>query len=824
MAMNLDALLRIKAQVDGQQAILAFNRNLKGLDDAAKLSAADLNRMGATFGRMAREAGNTTAGIKQHIAALQALRDRTEIGTKAYGQLGNQIDQLKGKLRSLDGQIEKVNSQSFNGLTSAAGRLLAAFSAIQAVRFVFTQAADLEKQTRSLQVLTGSAEQAGQIIKELQAIGAVTPFTSAELIDTAKRLQAFGVEANQVVDITRRLADVSGATGAELDGLATAYGQVQAKGRLQGEELLQFQERGVALQQVLREEYGLTGEEFQKALEKGQISAEAVEYALIKLTDAGGKYANGAIAQSDTLNGRLSTLQDAVGNLAARLGTILAPAMQGILGLAIDIANQINGIFETILLQRQLGANLAPAMRNQLFKQAGQEAEQIAKLRGGGKIDPAVYTQLREERFRDLMRSYGYQQGVLTPPKAAAPAAARTLPALTGGTSVAGAGRKGAGKSEADKAAEAAKKQAEELKRSYESGIQLGTQLQRRLLLLDAATDRERKLLQIGFDHEDRLKQINELMNAQQRINLKQLSDEQKRLELRELDLEYLREQLSIFERIAGIDFSKTAELGKRAFAGAGGAFDPSLPDLRVSPAEQQMAKYREELAALTNPINMAVTGADAIGSAFGQAFQDIATGAKSTQQALADTFKAIGESFIQMAAQIIAKQLAMIAFQGILRALGGGGGGFSFSGAGPATLPGGAGFAQGFSMPALMAEGGYVTGPTQAVVGEGGEPEYVIPASKMRSAMQRYAGGARGDAVIPGSGSEPTAAVGEAIATGAIDVRYTVERINSVDYVTADQFQRGMAQAANQGAKQGEQLAMRRLQQSASTRSRLGI
>jgi hypothetical protein len=54
--------------------------------------------------------------------------------------------------------------------------------------------------------------------------------------------------------------------------------------------------------------------------------------------------------------------------------------------------------------------------------------------------------------------------------------------------------------------------------------------------------------------------------------------------------------------------------------------------------------------------------------------------------------------------------------------------------------------------------------------------------------------------------------------------VRYSVERINSVDYVTADQFQRGMAQAAQQGAKQGEQMTLRRLQQSRSTRGRLGL
>jgi hypothetical protein len=91
---------------------------------------------------------------------------------------------------------------------------------------------------------------------------------------------------------------------------------VQAKGRLQGEELLQFQERGIALQEELRKMYGMTGEEFQKALSKGQVSAKAVEVALANLTSTGGKYANGAIAQSDTLNGRLSTLRDNVDGVA----------------------------------------------------------------------------------------------------------------------------------------------------------------------------------------------------------------------------------------------------------------------------------------------------------------------------------------------------------------------------------------------------------------------------------------------------------------------------------------------------------------------------
>jgi len=94
-----------------------------------------------------------------------------------------------------------------------------------------------------------------------------------------------------------------------------------------------------------------------------------------------------------------------------------------------------------------------------------------------------------------------------------------------------------------------------------------------------------------------------------------------------------------------------------------------------------------------------------------------------------------------------------------------------------------------------------------------------------MRESMARYSRGARGSSVIPEAGGSGTSGEGGGVAVAApIDVRYSVERINSVDYVTADQFQQGIRQAADQGAKQGEQQTLRRLQMSGSTRKRLGM
>jgi len=123
-----------------------------------------------------------------------------------------------------------------------------------------------------------------------------------------------------------------------------------------------------------------------------------------------------------------------------------------------------------------------------------------------------------------------------------------------------------------------------------------------------------------------------------------------------------------------------------------------------------------------------------------------------------------------------------------------------------------------------FFAEGGYVTGPTNAVIGEGGEPEYVIPESKMRESMGRYSRGSRGSSVIPAEGGGAAGAEGGVAVAAPIDVRYTVERINSVDYVTADQFQSGMKRAAAEGAQRGQQLTLSRLQQSPATRRRIGM
>lgn len=289
-----------------------------------------------------------SAASKKTQQAVDKLKQAVQRTAPAFQRMRAQAESALQKIKAK----AKEAAASFKGFNKAVALAAGSAAALAGLRFAFMQAGELERQTKSLQVLTGSLKTAKGIISDLQAFGAVTPFTSQELIETAKRMKAFGFETGKVVGITKRLADVAGATGADLGGIATAFGQIQAKGRLQGEELLQLQERGVALQDELRKMYGLTGEEFSKALQKGQIGAESVEAALIRLTEKGGKYANGAIAQSDTLFGKLSTLQDAIGRLGQNLGKALSPVFKFLITQVTRIANAINNLFARIEARR----------------------------------------------------------------------------------------------------------------------------------------------------------------------------------------------------------------------------------------------------------------------------------------------------------------------------------------------------------------------------------------------------------------------------------------------------------------------------------------
>ena len=294
---------------------------------------------------MAQSTVKLIVDAQNAVNPLRRVNEQTKALSKSTDRLKGRLQRSNTALRN-KGRAAQSAAGGVRTLTGTLGPLLKALALIAATRFVFIQSAELETQRKSLEVLTGSLTKTNSIIQELQAFGSVTPFTSSELIEQTKRLKAFGFQTDELVDTTKRLANVAGATGADLQGIATAFGQIRAKGKLQQEENLQLLERGVDITTELKNITGLQGEAFEKAQRQGKIGADLVNQALINLTNEGGAFFGGATAQATTLNGKLSTLVDSVQNLARTLGEVLGPAFKTILDIATKTVQAIDNVFK----------------------------------------------------------------------------------------------------------------------------------------------------------------------------------------------------------------------------------------------------------------------------------------------------------------------------------------------------------------------------------------------------------------------------------------------------------------------------------------------
>ena len=273
----------------------------------------------------------TIAKLKKLKQEIDDTRAKLRAGLTAKVNGVRDLDRLQRELKETQKEFKKTERQakrSGGGIAGAIRTIAGAYAAIELTKFTVNSLAAFERIEKQLTTVTGSAETARRVFNELDEINKVSPFELTELTSAAAKLSAFGVQNDKLVDTTKRLGQVAAATQQELSGIALAYGQVLAKGRLQGEELLQFVERGVPLQKELQRMLGLTGEEFADAMRKGQIGAELVEEAVKNLTDEAGQFGKAFENTAGTIDNKLSNMRDQFAKTAAALGKAFEPVFK----------------------------------------------------------------------------------------------------------------------------------------------------------------------------------------------------------------------------------------------------------------------------------------------------------------------------------------------------------------------------------------------------------------------------------------------------------------------------------------------------------------
>ena len=651
-------------------------------------------------------------GIKIKVSAKDADRNLNKLKNssnrlqESFSKLQKRSNGAANNIRKT-GLAAKTASKGVNALNRAVRNLVLGFGAFQAGKFVIFQAAQLETQTKALTVLTGSAEKAKQIVQEIKEFGAVTPFKSSELIEVAKRMKAFGFETEEVVDITKRIADVAGTAGADINNVALAIGKVQAKNKFMQEENVMLLEKGINVTKELEKIMGMNGETLAKAMSKGEVGADKFVQALINLTSKGGEFFEGASKQSDTLAGKFSTLVDNVETFAQNLGKLFEPGLKFILDELNKIASEFNKIVK-LLTDSQIGAsnrNVGSAAFKARFGLQSEAVEDVVKA-----VSLLDTTFIKSEE--DAQKLIGQLDRI-----------SNVIKLVRGPDSPEVLDRRG---------------------------------------LLDPIIE--------AINQIDILR--TEVAKIQQGFNQTENAEKN----------EESTENVLNTNKFINIELDKRIQKGFTLNEGA----------KKLNQTLEKQSQIQQEI---TNILASGMTNA----------VMGLIDGTRTLGQALADIAKQLASMFLNKAFSSI--------FGGMF-----GGGGMSAGGYYSSTT------GLGIAGPNFgLAEGGYVNSASLKMIGEGGEPEYVIPASKMAGAMSRFSSGARGGSVIPGgSGSSGTVAGG----SGNTVVEYTGPTLNfnGDEYVPKSAVPEIIGAASKQGAIAGKAQVLGTLRNSRSQRASLGL
>ena len=217
--------------------------------------------------------------------------------------------------------------------------------------------ASIEQYQTSFEVMTGSAEKAAQITQQLKQIAANTPFELPQLADTTQLLMNYGFTADDAMEKMQMLGDISQGSADKMTRIATAYGQMSSAGKVSLEDVKQMIEAGFNPLQEISKSTGESMASLYDRISDGSLSVDEITASMERSTSAGGKYFQSMDKQSQTLNGKISTLKDTFNEFAGKamqglsdvLSNTVIPALTGVLSHSDEIMAVLNALLPVIV-------------------------------------------------------------------------------------------------------------------------------------------------------------------------------------------------------------------------------------------------------------------------------------------------------------------------------------------------------------------------------------------------------------------------------------------------------------------------------------------
>lgn len=305
----------------------------QGIEEAKSQTKTAVTSMTKDYNRLYSEVLHLTAAYQKSSKETGESSKATKELKEKLKEAQSQLQATANGLKTAEQYMESFASSSKNSGDSLAGAMTKASllsgvisklgsAALSAAKGFISSGieynAQIEKYTTGFTNMLGSAEAAQQVMSQIQEDAAKTPFDVASLTQANQYLISAGENASYARNTIMALGDAVSATGGgndELNRMAQNLQQIANTGEATAADIKQFAYAGINVYGILADYTGKSTTEVQNMT----ISYDLLTQALQAASEEGGRYYNSMDTQSQTMNGRVSTLKDNVSQLAGLL-------------------------------------------------------------------------------------------------------------------------------------------------------------------------------------------------------------------------------------------------------------------------------------------------------------------------------------------------------------------------------------------------------------------------------------------------------------------------------------------------------------------------
>lgn len=268
-------------------------------------------------------------------------------------QTTTRFDEMKKAAADAGTAFVREGGMIDDALTKIAAGVAGAF-AVDKIKDFVMEVVNVRGQFQQLEIafktMLGSGEKASNLMNQLVRTAATTPFDLQSVAQGAKQLLAYGTAAEDVNDTLIKLGDIAAGLSLPLGDLVYLYGTTVTQGRMFTQDMRQFMGRGIPMAEEIAKVMGVAEQEVAGLVTAGKVTADVFKKAIDGMAAEGGKFGGLMEAQSKTITGQISNIEDAVAMMFNKMGQ----QSEGVINTALSGVSYLVENYQEV--GRQIGA------------------------------------------------------------------------------------------------------------------------------------------------------------------------------------------------------------------------------------------------------------------------------------------------------------------------------------------------------------------------------------------------------------------------------------------------------------------------------------